>query len=123
MRPIDLGTHLCQLYEGEDELKAVTLPFISDGLRNGECCLYVADDVDVAAWYLELQAYDIDVRTARETGALNITYERSLACPVRWWVFGYGAGRACAGGPAAGQLSGSAHCRGRCLEHGAGCSF
>ena len=49
------------------------MPFIRDGLRNGEGCLYVADGVAVDEWYREFQAYGIDVRTARETGALNIT--------------------------------------------------
>ena len=69
----DLGTHICHLYRGEDDLKAVTLPFLSDGLRNGECCLYVADGSAVDDWYDELQERGVDVPSARETGALAIT--------------------------------------------------
>jgi hypothetical protein len=71
-RPIDLGTHVCQLYRGEDDLKEVTLPFLRDGLSNGEYCLYVADGISVDEWYRELQEYEVDVLTARETGALAI---------------------------------------------------
>jgi MEDS: MEthanogen/methylotroph, DcmR Sensory domain len=70
---LDLGTHVCHLYRGEDDLKDVTLPFLSDGLRNGECCVYVADGSAVDAWYDELQGQGVDVALARETGALTIT--------------------------------------------------
>ena len=71
-RPIDLGTHVCQLYRSEDDLKEVTLPFLRDGLSIGEHCLYVADGIGVDEWYRELQEYGVDVLTARETGALAI---------------------------------------------------
>jgi chemotaxis family two-component system sensor kinase Cph1 len=70
---LDLGTHVCQLYRGADELKQVTVPFLSDGLRNGECCVYVADGNTIDDWYDELQVHGIDVRLARESGALVLT--------------------------------------------------
>jgi len=70
---VDLGTHVCHLYRGDDDLKNVTLPFLSNGLRNGECCIYVTDGNAVDDWYDELQAQGIDVPSARDSGALVIT--------------------------------------------------
>ena len=66
------GAHVCHLYSGDRELKEVALPFIRDGLNSGESCIYVADVDSVDDWYLEFQAYGIDVRSARDTGALDV---------------------------------------------------
>ena len=75
----DLGTHVCHLYQGKDDFNEVTMPFLRDGLRNGECCLYIASGLAVDTepawhmdWYRALQAHGVDVPATRETGALNV---------------------------------------------------
>jgi len=64
--------HVCHLYQGEDGLQDTALPFIRDGLRDGECCFYIADAAAVDELYQELQAYEIDVQRAIECGALEV---------------------------------------------------
>jgi hypothetical protein len=36
------GEHICSLYDSEDEQLAVAAEYLSDGLRQGERCMYVA---------------------------------------------------------------------------------
>ena len=72
MKPLDLGTHICHLYRKEDDLRDVALPFIGDGLRRGECCLYVPNGTAAADLDRELLAQGIDSAGARETGALAV---------------------------------------------------
>ena len=69
---LERGRHTCHLYEWEGEFKAVALGFVGGGLSNGESCIYVADRSAVDDWYVEFQAYGIDVRSSRDTGALEV---------------------------------------------------
>lgn len=64
--------HTCLLYEDFNEQKAVVLPFIRDGLRNGEHCLFVTSERSVYDWSLELQAFGIDVKGEIEKGAFVV---------------------------------------------------
>ena len=50
----------------------MALPFIGDGLRRGECCLYVPNGTAAADLDRELLAQGIDSAGARETGALAV---------------------------------------------------
>jgi chemotaxis family two-component system sensor kinase Cph1 len=72
MNLVDLGTHVCHLYEGERSQKEITIPFLRDGLRQGECCICVADGLPVNSWYRDLEAHGIDVTRARASGALDL---------------------------------------------------
>lgn len=72
MNHLESANHVCHLYQGENGLANVTLPFIRDGLRDGECCLYIADAAEVDDLYLELQADGIDAQCARRDGALEV---------------------------------------------------
>lgn len=76
-RPIDLGTHVCHLYYGEDDLKEVTIPFLRDGLRDGDYCLYASDGAAADYWYRELEDQGVDVRSARMAGSLDIIGNKS----------------------------------------------
>src|SRR6185503_11795372 len=84
LRPIDLGTHICHLYQGEEDLKEVTIPFLRDGLRAGEYCLYASDGAPADFWYRELEDQGIDVRSARMLGSLDVVRSRS------WREYSYG---------------------------------
>ena len=81
MKPSSLpkpGSHACLLYENSYEQKEVVLPFILEGLKQGEQCVYVADEQPVDDWCLEFQAYGIDV--ARE-----LQQRRLIVCAGEHW--------------------------------------
>lgn len=72
---LEPGQHACHFFEDFNEQKRIALPFIKEGLENGEYCIYVTSDQPVDEWYLELQAYGVDVDRERRRGALDvITY-------------------------------------------------
>jgi hypothetical protein len=64
--------HACLLYKDQNELKRFLLPFLQEGLRNGEHCLYICPEDSVDDWSLEFQAYGIDVVACLESGRLVI---------------------------------------------------
>ena len=39
------GTHLCALYSGPEERDHLLLPFLREGMRDGDKCLCLVDDV------------------------------------------------------------------------------
>jgi hypothetical protein len=68
----DPGVHVCHLFEDINEQKAVVLPFLFEGLSQGESCLYITGRQSVDDWYLELQAHGIDVQRERQRNALEV---------------------------------------------------
>ena len=64
--------HICHLYQQVSELKEFALPFIRDGVLSRESCLFVADEAAIDDWYVEFQAYGIDVQQARDARALDV---------------------------------------------------
>jgi len=42
---VHTGTHLCALYSGPSERDGLVLPFLQEGLREGDKCLCLVDDV------------------------------------------------------------------------------
>lgn len=68
----DSNDHLALIYEDHDDQFAAVVPFIRQGLKRGERCLYVADDNTPTEILNELRASDIDVDTAVESGDLVI---------------------------------------------------
>ena len=67
------GSHVAHFYETRDEWRAVMVPWLYQGLRAGEKCVYVMnagrDWMDARE---ELIAAGIDVREALESGRLEI---------------------------------------------------
>jgi hypothetical protein len=66
------GAHVCLLHRGFQEQKAAVLPFIKEGLDNGEQCYYIAAEQTVDDWRFELQAYGIDVQEEEQKRRLII---------------------------------------------------
>jgi two-component system, chemotaxis family, sensor kinase Cph1 len=64
--------HACLLYEDSNQQKAVALPFIRNGLMNGEHCIFLTGKASIYDWCLEFQAYGIDVKREIEDGALMV---------------------------------------------------
>ena len=64
--------HTCFLYKDENDQKRYLLPFLQEGLKEGEHCLFICPEESVDDWALEFQAFGIDVVGFLETGALVI---------------------------------------------------
>ncbi len=65
------GDHLCLVYDDDpSEQLAAILPFLRQGLKNGEQCVYVADDHTMDAFRLALSEYGIDVEAEEARQAL-----------------------------------------------------
>jgi hypothetical protein len=64
--------HTCLLFRDHSAQKKVLLPFITEGLSNGENCLLVCDEDVVDDWRLEFQAFGIDVAKQIKRGSLVI---------------------------------------------------
>jgi DNA-binding CsgD family transcriptional regulator len=43
------GTHMCALYSGPAERDRLLFPFLREGIRQGDKCLYLIDDAEVAS--------------------------------------------------------------------------
>jgi DNA-binding CsgD family transcriptional regulator len=43
------GTHVCALYSGPDERDQLLVPFMQEGLRHGDQCVHLIDDVEPAS--------------------------------------------------------------------------
>jgi signal transduction histidine kinase len=68
---LQAGAHLCLIYDDDPlEQLAALLPYLRQGLENGERCIYVADDLTVHDLQSALQAYGIDEAGEVERGAL-----------------------------------------------------
>jgi DNA-binding CsgD family transcriptional regulator len=71
------GTHLCALYSGPDERDRLLLPFLQEGMRGGDKCLCLVDDV--APETVRHQVEDPGVSAqAQRTDQLNIDVASSV---------------------------------------------
>jgi PAS domain S-box-containing protein len=73
---LDHGSHLCLVYETPEEQARAVVPFITDGLARGECCVYVVDERTATEVRTLLGASDIDVDAEVARGALVIETKR-----------------------------------------------
>ena len=71
VRALQPGDHLCLIYDDDpaQQLPAL-LPFLQQGIEDGERCLYVADDQAVDDLRSALAAYGVDVERETRRGAL-----------------------------------------------------
>jgi signal transduction histidine kinase len=73
---IEQGQHLCLLYEESDEQFDAAVPFLAEGLRRGERCVYGAGVHTLELAREKLQAAGIDVAAQIEGGALLLRADR-----------------------------------------------
>jgi len=66
------GAHVCHLFDSLSDQKAIALPFLEEGLRLNEACLYVTGRQPVDDWLFELQAYGVDVKRELNREALEV---------------------------------------------------
>jgi signal transduction histidine kinase len=73
MLALKQGEHLCLIYRDDPaEQLGALLPFISQGLRNNEQCVYIADDHTVEGLRAALSNYGIDAPTSEASGTLQL---------------------------------------------------
>jgi signal transduction histidine kinase len=70
------GDHLCMIYENVEDQMAAVVPFIRDGIRRGEKCVYVADDLTLDRVADELAKGGVDVGEAVGWGSLDLVTKR-----------------------------------------------
>jgi len=71
----DRGIHVAHFFTSFSEQKEVALPFLREGLGHSEHCLFTVCDHSPDDWYLELQAYGVDVAGECQRGALLVLEE------------------------------------------------
>jgi signal transduction histidine kinase len=67
---IGQGEHLCLVYEDAADQLAAVVPYVAEGLRRGEQCVYLADDRSAGVVAAALHDGGVDVAAQREGGAL-----------------------------------------------------
>jgi hypothetical protein len=65
------GDHICAFYRGRDQRDDVLLPFLRDGLVQGDKCIAVMDDSDVEQVTNPLSLV-LDIETPLRTGQLEL---------------------------------------------------
>jgi DNA-binding CsgD family transcriptional regulator len=69
------GTHLCALYSGPEERDGILLPFLEEGMRHGDKCLCLVDDVAPAT---VRHRVDGPTTRAHRTDQLNVESASSV---------------------------------------------
>ena len=76
-----VGTHMCLIYDNEDERRKVIGKFLAAGLHEREKVAYFADTVtpaEVEAWLREM---GVDVSKQSNTPAFSVTVAEKTYCP------------------------------------------
>jgi len=76
---IDYGNHLCSLYETDIGCTKLSVPFLADGLRNGDKCLLVASAATQKVILQELTAVYPDTGAAIDDGWLVLSEGESTS--------------------------------------------
>jgi hypothetical protein len=72
MRALRQGAHVCLIYDDPHAQFEALAPFFDEGLRNGERCIYIADDLAPGDVLSSLAGYGIDVEGYAARGALLV---------------------------------------------------
>ncbi len=76
--PAGSGTHVCLIYDDEDERREVVARFVGDGLTEGERVAYFTDgDLDLVAAWLEELGVDLP-----SPPAFALSHTRDVYCPT-----------------------------------------
>lgn len=67
------GDHACVIYGQPAEALALAAPFLSTGLRHGDCCIYITGEQPVEQVAAALESVGVDIRQEQDRGALILT--------------------------------------------------
>ena len=66
------GDHICLIYDNDAEQMAVVIRFITDGLKRGERCVYIADESTFEQVIQALEAAGVNAAQEHQRGALQL---------------------------------------------------
>jgi hypothetical protein len=69
---LGLGEHVAFFFRNNSERLAVVIPYIINGLRNFERCVYITDENSVPDILAEFQRAGVDIAQATASGALSV---------------------------------------------------
>lgn len=69
---LGLGDHVAFFFKRNEERLSLAIPYLIDGLRNNESCVYVADENTVPAILAEFSNEGIDIEAFTSSGALRV---------------------------------------------------
>ena len=69
---VGLGDHVGFFFKTNEERLSFVIPYIMNGLRNFERCVYIADENTVPAIRAEFERAGVDIDRATSTGALSV---------------------------------------------------
>jgi hypothetical protein len=69
---VGLGDHVAFFFRTDRERLAVAIPYIVNGLRNSERCVYIADENTVPDILTEFKRAGVDIGKATASGALSV---------------------------------------------------
>ncbi|WP_287585011.1 MEDS domain-containing protein [Candidatus Borrarchaeum sp.] len=70
---IQLGVHICYIYETKEQQFALVIPFIKEGLECNHKCIYIIDESGVEEIQTQLKNVSVDVDLVIEKGQLVFT--------------------------------------------------
>ncbi len=76
MRDVKVHDHLCLIYETPEEQLGAAIPYLKQGLEQGERALYVTDETSVETICDAMRCRGMDVRAALSSGALQFATSR-----------------------------------------------
>ena len=72
------GDHLCMIYDDPEQQMRAAVPFIQQGLRQGERCVYIADVDRIEDTVDVLRAAGVDVTRHEQEGGLIVCTHREM---------------------------------------------
>lgn len=69
---LGLGDHVAYFFKSNEERLAFVIPYMLNGLRNRERCVYIADENTVPDILAQFKAAGIDIGAATANGSLSV---------------------------------------------------
>ncbi len=82
---LGLGDHVAFFFKNNMERLAFVIPYMIDGLRNSERCVYIADENTVPEILAEFKNAGIDINAATANGSLSVVTKHDTY--LRYGIF------------------------------------
>ena len=69
---LGIGDHVAYFFKRNDERLSFVIPYVINGLRNNERCVYVADENTVPEILSEFKQAGVDIDASSASGALSV---------------------------------------------------
>lgn len=75
------STHVCLIYESDEQRRHLVCQYLAAGLRQGETVRYFADETPTERLRAWLREFDVDVSDVEATGGFSVTDAATAYCP------------------------------------------